>query len=362
MASLITQIIGELVPLSTANSASYVNPGHPAYQTVELVSANSWQRLMASVSQQAHKHSATEILITLPSENMTIPAAGFAVPAFITGGGGTYTVISTLRNIGGLSGGTYELSSGATTAAITITENTTTSLTLTGEFKSNAASPLIEINAPGEDVAITLRSATLKTATGPVLKVTAANGVTLTLEGKSSVEAGTITSLSGTEITLNRSGTDAVMATQAGIAGTLTGGTYAAISAAIGYTPSSPSNWTGSITAVGPALDELRAAVSDMNPFTVKSLTASDSPYTITTAEDVILVDTSTSGITVKLPTKAAGRRVTVKDKSGNAATNNVTISPTGAGETIDGNANLVLNINLAAVSFVSDGSNWFAY
>ena len=361
MASLITQIIGELIPLSTANSASYVNPGHPAHRTVEAVSAHDWPRLMASVSQQVILHGASEILITLPPESMAIPEAGFSVPAYITGGGGTYTVRA-LRNVGALSNGVYELSSYATASGVVLTDTTALDLTLRGEFRSNSTHALVEVNAPGKDVVITLSSATLKTATGPVLKVTAANGVTLNLEGQSVVEAGTITSLSGTEITLNRSGTDAVMATQAGIAGTLTGGTYAAIAAAIGYTPSSPSNWTGSITAVGPALDELRSAVSDMNPFTVKSLTASDSPYTITTAEDVILVDTSTSGITVRLPTKSAGRRVTVKDKSGNAATNNVTVEPSGAGETIDGQATFSLNINLAAVSFVSDGSNWFAY
>lgn len=53
------------------------------------------------------------------------------------------------------------------------------------------------------------------------------------------------------------------------------------------------------------------------------------------------------------------GRVIWVKDESGGAGTNNITISTEGA-ETIDGAATFVISTNYGVMGFYSDGSNWF--
>lgn len=46
-----------------------------------------------------------------------------------------------------------------------------------------------------------------------------------------------------------------------------------------------------------------------------------------------------------------------IKDKKGDAATNNITVSPPSG--LIDGSSSFLINVNFMSVSFVFDGSNW---
>ena len=71
------------------------------------------------------------------------------------------------------------------------------------------------------------------------------------------------------------------------------------------------------------------------------------------------LVDTSGGVATVTLPAASTDAFIVIKDKSGNANTNNITINTPGA-ETIDGAANLVVDSNFSSTILVSDGTNWF--
>ena len=75
--------------------------------------------------------------------------------------------------------------------------------------------------------------------------------------------------------------------------------------------------------------------------------------------DNVILVNTSGGPVTITLPTPTNGRVLKVKDSTGNAGTNNITINPH-ASETIDGAASKVINFNYGSVNLVSDGTNWF--
>jgi len=63
----------------------------------------------------------------------------------------------------------------------------------------------------------------------------------------------------------------------------------------------------------------------------------------------------------VTLPTVEVrkGRIYTVKDESGAAASNNITVA-TQSSETIDGSATDVINLNYESKSYYSDGTNWF--
>jgi hypothetical protein len=65
--------------------------------------------------------------------------------------------------------------------------------------------------------------------------------------------------------------------------------------------------------------------------------------------------------VTVTLPTAQlrAGRTYTVKDESGAAATNNITVATEGS-ETIDGSATDIISEDYGSKAYYSDGSNWF--
>jgi hypothetical protein len=69
-------------------------------------------------------------------------------------------------------------------------------------------------------------------------------------------------------------------------------------------------------------------------------------------------VDCSLASKTVQLPAPVAGKKIIVKDESGNAQSNNIMVEyPSG---TIDGNASFSLTANYESACFISDGTNWF--
>ena len=102
--------------------------------------------------------------------------------------------------------------------------------------------------------------------------------------------------------------------------------------------------------------------VENMN-FNFREITES----TTATANDrVIGVKTTTAeaSVTINLPPAATVRTgfvLIVKDTEGGAATYNIVIDASGE-ETIDGEATFTVSTNYAAINFVTNGSNWFAY
>lgn len=94
---------------------------------------------------------------------------------------------------------------------------------------------------------------------------------------------------------------------------------------------------------------------------TIVAKTVADTPYSITTADEVVLVDSSGGAVTVNLPTAAsiASKVIIIKDNGGAAFTNNITIGRTG-GENIDNvAADWILNANDAAIEILSFGGNF---
>lgn len=65
--------------------------------------------------------------------------------------------------------------------------------------------------------------------------------------------------------------------------------------------------------------------------------------------------------VTLQTATLLSGRTIIVKDESGLAGTNNITVATQGA-ETIDGAATFVINTNYGLVRLYSDGTNWFTF
>lgn len=88
-------------------------------------------------------------------------------------------------------------------------------------------------------------------------------------------------------------------------------------------------------------------------------VTPAMSPYSVG-ATDVTLLCSTSSAISVVLPTAASGtyRVVQVVDASGAAASNNITVTVSGGG-TINGAASYVINFAYGTATFMSTGAFW---
>ena len=91
-------------------------------------------------------------------------------------------------------------------------------------------------------------------------------------------------------------------------------------------------------------------------------LLVAESAGNVDSGKEVIIGITDTSGtptVTLRSLDNTANRVYMIKDQSGNAGTNNITIA-TGGSETIDGDATLVIAADFGGVVLYSNGSNWF--
>lgn len=80
---------------------------------------------------------------------------------------------------------------------------------------------------------------------------------------------------------------------------------------------------------------------------------------TLKNANVLVLKKSVGAATTVTLPSgPVPGRTVVVKDAKGDAATNNITVQGAAAA-TIDGQANVVLNVNYVAACFIWTGDEW---
>ena len=89
-------------------------------------------------------------------------------------------------------------------------------------------------------------------------------------------------------------------------------------------------------------------------------ITAADSPYAVVDGYSVLDVDCSGGAVTVNLPAVAGevDRVLVIKDHSGDAAANNITVDGNGA-ETIDGALTATIVTNYGAITLHCDGVEW---
>ena len=79
-------------------------------------------------------------------------------------------------------------------------------------------------------------------------------------------------------------------------------------------------------------------------------------------ANQTYLVDVSGGAVQVTLPTPGVNVFVRIKDSTGSANTNNITVARNGS-ENIDGTAaSYTMDSDLESKVFVSDGTNWFVF
>ena len=82
-------------------------------------------------------------------------------------------------------------------------------------------------------------------------------------------------------------------------------------------------------------------------------------PYIAQASDSLIAVNYgAASAITLPSASANSGKSYLIKDVSGAAATNNITITPSSG--TIDGASNSKISTNYGALEVFSNGSNWF--
>jgi hypothetical protein len=80
-------------------------------------------------------------------------------------------------------------------------------------------------------------------------------------------------------------------------------------------------------------------------------------PYTISPQDEVILVDTSAARTIIPHVSPGKGQKYKIKDSGGLAATNNITVTP--SGHTIDGSASFVIKTNYGSIDICYNGTEW---
>lgn len=91
--------------------------------------------------------------------------------------------------------------------------------------------------------------------------------------------------------------------------------------------------------------------------------TATGTDYTAKDYDTIIGVTDTSVARTITLPSTSVvpGKTITIKDESGAAGTNNITIATAGT-ETIDGAATATISTNYGVIRLYSDGTNWFTW
>lgn len=86
-------------------------------------------------------------------------------------------------------------------------------------------------------------------------------------------------------------------------------------------------------------------------------------PYVVLSTDEYLSVDTSALAITIQLPNAATlGRSYVIKDRTGAAATRNITVTTVGGAVNIDGATTFVINTNFQSINIIGNGSTYEVY
>ena len=93
---------------------------------------------------------------------------------------------------------------------------------------------------------------------------------------------------------------------------------------------------------------------------TVTSVASGASPYTVLAADQYISCNVSAGILSIMLPdTTTTGRVIIVKDSTGDAATNNLTVTTVTGAVTIDGATSFVMNTDYESANFIWNGTSY---
>lgn len=100
--------------------------------------------------------------------------------------------------------------------------------------------------------------------------------------------------------------------------------------------------------------------ISSSGIFTLNYTNVNTTPYVVLTTDEYLGVDSSGGAIQINLPNApSTGRVFTIKDRTGSANTNNITVTTVGGVVNIDGATTYVMNTQYAAISVLFDGTTY---
>jgi len=98
----------------------------------------------------------------------------------------------------------------------------------------------------------------------------------------------------------------------------------------------------------------------DATPSSYAYTNVNSTPYVVLTTDLYLSVDSSGGAITVQLPNAAtSGKVYIVKDRTGSAATNNITVTTVGGAVNIDGATTFVMNTAYESINVIGNGSTY---
>lgn len=90
------------------------------------------------------------------------------------------------------------------------------------------------------------------------------------------------------------------------------------------------------------------------------ALTHSSSPYTVLANDYYLSSDTTAGVLTINLPNAPTTNRLfIIKDRTGQAATNAITVTTVGGSVTIDGSTSYVMSVNYQSISLIFNGTSY---
>lgn len=99
-------------------------------------------------------------------------------------------------------------------------------------------------------------------------------------------------------------------------------------------------------------------ALPSAAPLTITPV--STASYTVLSTDQFLAVNTSALEITILLPnTTTTGRIIYVKDSSGNASANDITVTTVGGTVTIDNSTSVLISTNFECLTVIFDGTNY---
>lgn len=204
-------------------------------------------------------------------------------------------------------------------------------------------------------------------ATGvPVITALASDGQLIIGSSAGAPAAATITA--GTGITVINGHNSITLAVNGSVVGeTITGQSGGALSPTAGNWNINGNGVSGSGTSTagniitsgsGSTLTINSTQAQFMTNYTTTNHAAS--PYTVLATDYYISVDCSAGVVTLKLPNAPTTNRLfIIKDKTGNAATNNISITTVGGTVTIDGQTTYTMVSNYSAINLLFNGTNY---
>lgn len=125
------------------------------------------------------------------------------------------------------------------------------------------------------------------------------------------------------------------------------------------------------IRSVGPEYDQLalmrelehlhKTINERFDPFVEVETVSGAKTLVSTDSGKFLLVDT-VAARAITLPTPSVGMNFRIKDKTGNAGTNNITLVRQGSEKIAGTAANYTISTNNQAIFLVSDGTDWFLF